>query len=212
MAYANSSRSSRHYRGTRRRKAAGWKLAFIALTGVVAFAAGFILLWSLGSWIVGGGGFPWRSHGEVVEGPASLTVVSEYELEPLVDLLEFRDLSYVPVKGIYVTSYSASDSGRMSKLLSLADSTEINGFVVDVKDDLGMVTYLADVPMAKDLGLVENRIKDIGGLIATLNEHNIVPIARVVCFKDTSLAQAKPDLAVRSSKGASGRIGTVSTT
>jgi hypothetical protein len=201
MAYVNSSRSPRPYRATRRRRAAGWKLAFIALFGAAVFAAGFILLWSLGSWLVGGPGFPWGSDGEVAESPISLAVATEYEVEPLVDLMAFRDLSYVPVKGIYVTSYTASESGRMSKMLDLADTTEINAFVIDVKDDLGMVTYDSQAAMAKEMGLVEKRIKDIDAMIATLNEHGIVPIARVVCFKDTNLAKAKPEWAVRSVKG-----------
>lgn len=201
MAYVNSSRSPRHSRATRRRKAAGWRLALIAFTGAGAFAVGFILLWSLGSWVVGGQGFPWGSDEDTAETLASPAVATRYEVEPLVDLLAFRDLSYVPVKGVYVTSFTAADPGRMSKMLALADTTEINAFVIDVKDDIGMVTYDTSTAMAKELGLVERRIKDIDALLATLNEHGIVPIARVVCFKDTSLAQARPELAVRSVKG-----------
>ena len=35
--------------------------------------------------------------------PVALQVKGDYTLEPLVDLRAFRDLSYVPVKGIYMT-------------------------------------------------------------------------------------------------------------
>ena len=201
MAQTYSSRSPRHSRATRRRRGAGWRLAFIALMGAVAFAAGFILLWSLGSWLVGGDGFPWGSDGTSAETPALIAVETDYTVEPLVDLLAFRDLSYVPVKGVYMTSYAAGSSDWMTKMLSLADTTEINAFVIDVKDDRGFVTYEADVALAKELGLIERRIRDIDALLAVLAEHNIIPIARVVCFKDTSLAVARPELAVRSAKG-----------
>ena len=197
----NPGRNARDYRVARRRKAAGWKLAFIAILGVGAFAAGFVLLWALGSWVVGGAGFPWNSDEASVETPVAVTAEAEYQLEPLVDLLTFRDLSYVPVKGVYVSSYAAASTDMMARLLDLADTTEINGFVIDVKDDLGTVTYEADVALAKELGLVEKRIKDIDALIARLAEHDIVPIARVVSFKDSQLALAQPELAVRSTKG-----------
>jgi len=79
-------------------------------------------------------------------------VPAEYEVDPLVDLLAFRDLSYVPVKGIYMTSYAAGDTGWMTKMLDIADTTEINAFVIDVKDDRGWVAYEADVPWRRSSG------------------------------------------------------------
>jgi hypothetical protein len=172
-------------------------MAVITVMGVMAFAVGFLLLWSLGSWIVGGGGFPGGDSSTAkVTAPATVVSAGNYTVSPLVDLRAFRDLSYVPVKGIYMTSYAASDSGTLNRMIALADKTEINAFVIDVKDDLGTVAYKADVALAKDEGLIESRIKDIDALIAKLREHNIIPIARVVCFKDTSLAKKRPDLAV----------------
>jgi hypothetical protein len=177
------------------------RAAFIAIVGTVAFAAGFILLWSLGSWLVGGGGFPGGSDEKPAIASLDLPLQTDYTVEPLVDLLAFRDLSYVPVKGVYMSSYAAGSSERMTQMLALADATEINSFVVDVKEDFGIVTYDVDVPMAKELGLIEKRIANIDEFVATLAEHDIVPIARVVCFKDTRLANARPELAVRSKDG-----------
>jgi hypothetical protein len=173
-------------------------MALIGFTGLVVFAAGFILLWSLGSWLVGGGGFPGGG-----EATAKVTVqvaaetVSDYTVSPIVDLRAFRDLSYVPVKGVYVTSYAASSSELLNRTIALADKTEINAFVIDVKDDLGFVTYKADVPLAKENGLIDARIKDIDALVAKLRQHNIIPIARVVCFKDSKLAEKLPETAVK---------------
>ncbi|MCL5736077.1 MAG: putative glycoside hydrolase, partial [Actinobacteria bacterium] len=42
---------------------------------------------------------------------------------------------------------------------------------------------------------------DIDALIAKLRAHNIIPIARVVCFKDDKLADKRPDLAVKWKNG-----------
>lgn len=184
-------------RAAARRKAAKRRVAVLGFAGIVLFAAGFILLWSLGSWLVGGGGFPGGSHTAKVTALVTADPGGEYNVSPLIDLQAFRDLSYVPVKGLYVTSYGAASSEKLNGLISLADKTEINAFVIDVKDDLGFVTYKANVPLAKTNGLIDARIKDIDALVAKLREHHIIPIARVVCFKDTKLANKRPDLAVK---------------
>jgi hypothetical protein len=183
-----------------RGRSRGPVLAALVSLGVVLFAAGFLLLWSLGSWLVGGSGFP-GAGGDGTSAPTALVPAADYTLEPLVDPRVFRDLSYVPVKGLYVSSYGAGNEELFGRVLGIADRTEINALVIDVKDDFGKVTYDADVPLAVSLGLIEPRIQDIEGLIATLREHDITPIARLVCFKDNDLARKRPDLAVQSSKG-----------
>ncbi len=188
-------------RPPRRRRGARGKFAFIAVSSAICFAVGFILLWSLGSIIVGGQGFPWSSPAEAAISPVALQAQVDHPLEPLVDLRAFRDLSYVPVKGIYVSSYWAGRTDLLQKMLDIADTTEINAFVTDVKDDRGKITYEANVPLAKQLGLITHSIKDVDAYLATLAQHHIIPIARVVCFKDQSLAKARPDLAIRSQDG-----------
>ncbi len=169
----------------------------IGVAGLVVFAAGFFLLWSLGSWIAGGG-VPGSDKSGSQALAASLPSQSDYNFTPSVDLLAFRDASYVPVKGVYITSYAAGSSKYMTSMLALADQTEINSFVIDVKDATGYVSYDADVPLAKQLGLDSTRIPDIDALIATLRQHNIKPIARIVCFQDPLLAKKMPALAVKS--------------
>jgi hypothetical protein len=168
---------------------------------MICFVAGFILLWSLGSIIVGGVGFPWASTAVASASPVALQAQVDHPVEPLVNMRAFRDLSYVPVKGIYVSSYHAGKPELLAKMIQIADTTEINAFVVDVKDEYGRVVYNTGVSMAKSLGTVDARIPDIDALIATLRQHDITPIARVVCFQDNALATARPDLAIESSKG-----------
>lgn len=99
-----------------------------------------------------------------------------------------------------MTSYAAGDTKMLASVIKIADQTEINAFVIDVKDATGYVSYDTEVPLAKELGLAQRRIKDIDGLIDTLVAHKIVPIARIVCFQDPVLAEKRPDLAVKSKK------------
>jgi len=201
MSQATSNGRSSHNTPPRGRKGARGKFAFIALASAIVFAGGFILLWSLGSLIVGGKGFPWTATADAAISPVALQAQVDHPLEPLVDLRAFRDLSYVPVKGIYVTSYAAGRPEPLAKMIAIADRTEINAFVIDIKDDQGRLAYEVDVPLAKSLGLISVHIPDIDGLIATLREHNITPIARVITFQDSALAEARPDLAVQSTRG-----------
>lgn len=98
------------------------------------------------------------------------------------------------VRGIFVTGNSAGGE-RFPSLVSLVDSTELNAMVIDVKEDMGHLTYIPDEtsPLA-EFGIGEALIKDPRAMLEHLEEKQIYPIARVVVFKDTLLAEARPDL------------------
>ncbi|MBA9086324.1 hypothetical protein FHR92_002797 [Fontibacillus solani] len=104
------------------------------------------------------------------------------------------------VKGIYVTAYSAGGS-RMSTLVDLVDSTDLNAMVIDIKDDEGYITYKTDNPKLIEMGKPQPFISNINKLMERLNSHEIYPIARVVVFKDTILAKKNPELSFRNSDG-----------
>lgn len=106
----------------------------------------------------------------------------------------------VKVKGIYVTS-STAGSDRMASLMEMAEETEINAMVIDVKDDHGKVTYAMDSPKAKDIDAVTNAVRDMEGLVTSLKEKKIYTIARIVAFKDPYLAKMRPELAIRNQDG-----------
>jgi hypothetical protein len=127
-------------------------------------------------------------------GPTTTTTLSTQQI------IARRDQSYRPLKGIYVTAGSAASPTVLAKLLKIADDTEINAFVIDVKDNSGYVTYNTSAPLARNMGLYKPVIKNIDGLIATLVQHDITPVARIVCFQDSVLAAKRPDLAVKSKK------------
>lgn len=104
------------------------------------------------------------------------------------------------VKGIYVTAYSAGGA-RLSTLLDLVDSTELNSMVIDIKDDAGYITYKTDNATLQELGKPQPFIGDIDALMTKLNEHDIYPIARIVVFKDTILAKKNPELSFLNKDG-----------
>lgn len=86
------------------------------------------------------------------------------------------------VRGLYMTAGVASGSGDgaqrlQRRIIDLADRTEINAIVIDVKEVCG--------PEANDAKLKR--------LLAELRAKNIWAIARIVAFKDASQMIAHPD-------------------
>lgn len=96
------------------------------------------------------------------------------------------------VRGIYVTGNSAGGS-RFDTLLNLIEKTDLNSMVIDIKEDHGHLTYIPeeDSPFAQ---IAQNFISDPLAMMEKLEEKEVYPIARIVVFKDSVLAQERPDL------------------
>jgi hypothetical protein len=106
-----------------------------------------------------------------------------------------------PIKALYVNAWAFGGS-KLASLVRLADSTEINAFVVDVKDDTGCLLYPSDVKVAQDIGATKCvRTKDVQSRLDTLRAHNIYAIARIVVAKDPLLAERKPQWSVQRRDG-----------
>lgn len=105
----------------------------------------------------------------------------------------------VEVKGIYVTSKAIRN--KSEELIKIADTTEINAIVIDVKDDNGRITFEMDSPLAKEIGALTDSILDMEDFIRQLKEKDIYPIARIVAFKDPNLAEQKHELAIKNKDG-----------
>lgn len=99
------------------------------------------------------------------------------------------------VRGIYVTGNSAGGS-MMDSLIDLVESTDLNAMVIDIKEDHGNITFKPDKdsPYAD---VAEPYIDDPRKMLKVLEEKGIYPIARIVVFKDSLLAEERPDLSFR---------------
>ena len=117
--------------------------------------------------------------------------------EPLFDNMP----AAAPVKALYVNAW-AFGSSKLAQLVRLADSTEINAFVVDVKDDTGCLLYPSEVRVAQDIGATRCvRTRDVKSRLDTLRAHDIYPIARIVVAKDPLLAEHRPQWSVQHKDG-----------
>lgn len=105
------------------------------------------------------------------------------------------------IRALYVNAW-AFGGKRFEQLLRLAEESEVNAFVVDVKDDTGYLTYRSEVPTAVATGANSQlRARDVRERLRRMRERGIYPIARIVVAKDPLLASHKPDWSVRHVNG-----------
>lgn len=107
------------------------------------------------------------------------------------------------VRALYVNGWAAGSRSRMRELIRIADETEINAFVIDIKEsDTYLVYDSTSIPLAKEIGADQRPASRwLPALVDTLEAHRIYPIARIVVFKDRMLAEARPELAIRDLSG-----------
>ena len=88
------------------------------------------------------------------------------------------------VKGLYLPGFEATGR-KLDKVLQIADETEINALVVDVKE-AGSTTYPSDVPLAKEIGATSDAIPDLEALVAQLHERDLyresMSTLYILCF------------------------------
>jgi hypothetical protein len=104
------------------------------------------------------------------------------------------------VRALYVNRFAAQSSKRMKQLIQIADQTEINGMVIDLKDEFGL-NYTPSNPEFRRNAGTSGTIRDLPALLDTLRAHRILPIARLVVFKDSVTARVHPEWTIRKKDG-----------
>ena len=104
------------------------------------------------------------------------------------------------VRGLYVNRFAAQSARRMRRLIDIADTTEINAFVIDVKDEFGL-NIPSDDPMVKKNAGAAGVIPNVRALLDTLKAHDILAVARIVVFKDSVAARVNPSHVIRKTDG-----------
>jgi hypothetical protein len=102
------------------------------------------------------------------------------------------------IEAVYLTGPNAGDPETVDRLIQLADDTEINAMVVDIKENY--VWYDTGVEFFQDANAVDPSY-DPRALVAKLHEHGIYAIARMVVFNDPIVANSRPDLAIPDENG-----------
>lgn len=107
------------------------------------------------------------------------------------------------VRALYINAWAAGSRSRMADLIRIADATEINAFIIDIKESDTYLAYTSTaIPLAKEIGADKRPATTwLPELVDTLQAHGIYSIARIVVFKDRKLAERKPEMAIRHING-----------
>ncbi len=102
-------------------------------------------------------------------------------------------------RGLYVFRFGAN-TRRMKHLIGIADSTEINALVIDVKDEFGLNFNSSDPLLQRNAG-TQVKSQNLKSLVDSIRAHGILPIARIVVFKDSVAARNNPEHTIRQPDG-----------
>ena len=125
-------------------------------------------------------------------------------LPPLPDYPEETPVFERPehVRGIYLNAWASGSRRKVTNLLAMVEGTEVNAFVIDLKDATGYVSHRSSVPTVAKIGAdKDRRIGNLHTLLWRMKEAGVYPIARIVIMKDPKLSDAFPDMAVQDTAG-----------
>lgn len=104
------------------------------------------------------------------------------------------------VKALYLTGWTVGSDERVQHYIDLAKTTEINSYVIDIKDDDGYVGYESDIQAVREIGAWKKKY-DADKVLKAFHDNDVHIIGRLVCFKDPVLSSKKPELAVKNVNG-----------
>jgi len=102
------------------------------------------------------------------------------------------------VKSIYMTSCVVGTPSFRNELVALAERTEINAIIIDIKDYSGTISFPPQhAELVPAWTAAKCGTRDMKEFIAALHEKNIYVMGRISVFQDPLHALARPDLAVK---------------
>jgi hypothetical protein len=108
---------------------------------------------------------------------------AELAIEPLV------------VRAAHVSGEVAGDRLKWDSMIKLVQESELNGMMLDLKDETGQVFYNSQVEMARRMRSINARY-DLAGLADQLDGLGIYLIGRIVAFQDPIASIREPTIAV----------------
>jgi hypothetical protein len=142
------------------------------------------------------------SAGPIARADTDTVVRQKAEIAPLhptPPVLDSLIKGTLAVRGLYVYRFAANPR-RMKHLLAIADSTEINAFVIDVKDEFGL-NFNSNDPLLKKNAGTQVKATHLAAVVDSIRAHGILPIARIVVFKDSVTARNNPNHTIRKADG-----------
>ena len=103
------------------------------------------------------------------------------------------EMSPFIARAVHITGEAAGDD--VDRFFDMAESTELNALMLDLKDESGLVWYNSEDPVAIEVGAVRS-VYDLGAIATRADQADLYLIGRLVVFNDPTAAIRKPSMAV----------------
>jgi hypothetical protein len=104
------------------------------------------------------------------------------------------------LRGAYITAGTLEDSSSLAVAARTFDSLEVNSFVIDLKDEKG-VRYETAYRLARDSRAPRVTGYDLGERVKQAHTMGYHVVGRIVVFKDSGLAELRPEWAIHRPNG-----------
>jgi len=94
---------------------------------------------------------------------------------------------------VHITGEAAGDD--IDRFFEMAESTELNALMLDLKDESGLVWYDSEDPVAAEVGATQAAY-DLSEIAARAEQADLYLIGRLVVFNDPTAAVRAPSMAV----------------
>lgn len=121
--------------------------------------------------------------------------------EKLKETILLRDKEERKIKGIFLPAYVAGNEEKFQVILENIKKSCINAIVVDVKDEVGRITFAMDNDYVRSKRTIEPQIADIEAFVRVCKENDIYLIARVTSFLDNYLTKLDSSVALHREDG-----------
>lgn len=141
-----------------------------------------------------------------VAGTSSATTVDLASTETVPDTRPVITHQPLPpqVKAIYMSACVAGTPDFRQQLVAVAQETEVNSIMIDIKDFSGTISFPPQVPGSawqpawQAAGCGARNMKEV---IEMLHDNDIYVIGRITVFQDPFYTGVRPDLAVKKADG-----------
>ncbi len=104
------------------------------------------------------------------------------------------------VRGIHLSAWTAGDIKFRARFENLLSRDKLNTIVIAIKESEGHI-YIPSVKIVEEYNIPVFPIPKLEQYLDYLKSKGVYPIARIVVFKDNSLAHRKPEFAVKNPDG-----------
>jgi hypothetical protein len=96
-------------------------------------------------------------------------------------------------RAVHITGEATG--ANLAGFIEMAETTELNALMIDLKDETGLIWYNSSDPTADEVGAVRSNF-DLGEVAARADEAGLYLIGRLVIFNDPTAAVLKPEMAI----------------